>query len=76
MYRKYPEYDFQVKVIFSCDEQMTVSTSNEPNHAYRASITRAPSPVREIVINATVASLSQIQTRRAIQHQYQDVVSN
>ena len=55
---------------------MTVSTSNEHNHAYRASTTRAPSPVREIVMNAVVAGLSQIQTRRAIQHQYQGVVSN
>ena len=75
-YRKYPECDFQVKIIFSCDGGMTVSTSNEHNHAYRASTTRAPSPVREIVINAAAADLSQIQTRRAIQHQYQGVVSN
>ena len=52
---------------------MTVSTSNKHNHVYRASIIRAPLPVREIVLNA---DLSQIQTRRAIQHQYQDVVSN
>ena len=55
---------------------MTVSTSNEHNRAYRASTTRAPSPVRGIVINAAVADLSQIQTRRAIQHQYQGIVSN
>ena len=75
-YRKYPECNFQVKVIFSCDGGMTVSTSNEHNHVYRASTTRAPSPVREIVMNVVVAGLSQIQTRRAIQHQYQDVVSN
>ena len=52
---------------------MTVSTSNEHNHAYRASTTRAPSPVTEIVLNA---GLSQIQTHRAIQHQYQGVVFN
>ena len=55
---------------------MTVSASNEHNHAYRASTTSAPSPVREIVINTAVAGLSQIQTRRAIQHQYQRFVSN
>ena len=45
---------------------MTVSTFNKHNHAYHASTTRAPSPVREIIINAAVAGLSQIQTRRAL----------
>ncbi|CAF4075957.1 unnamed protein product [Rotaria sordida] len=56
--------------------EYTVSASNEYNHVYRSSTTRAPSPVREIVINAATADLSQIQTYRAIQHQYQGVVSN
>ena len=55
---------------------MTVSTFNEHNHAYHASTTRATPPVKEITINAAVAGLSQIQTCRAIQHQYQDVVSS
>ena len=40
------------------------------NHAYHVSTTRAPSPVTEIVLNAAVAGLSQIQTRRAIQYKY------
>ena len=75
-YRKYPECNLQVKVIFSCDGRMTISTSNEQNPDYHASTTRASSPIREIVMNAVVAGLSQIQTRRAIQHQYQGVVSN
>ncbi len=74
-YRKYPECDFQVKAIFSDAGGITVSTSNAHNHAHRVSTTRAPSPVREIVINAAAAGLSQIQTRRAVQHQYQGVVS-
>ncbi|CAF1532580.1 unnamed protein product [Rotaria sp. Silwood1] len=74
-YRKYPECDFQVKVIFSYDGGITVSTSNEHNHAHRASTTRAPSPVREIVINSVAAGLSYIQTHRAIEHQYEGVVS-
>jgi hypothetical protein len=73
-YRKYPECDFQVKVIFSHGE-IKVSTRNEHNHAHRASTTRAPSPVREIVINTVAAGLSCIQTRRAIEHQYEGVVS-
>ena len=55
---------------------MTVSTFNEHNHAYDASITRAPPPVRGIIINAAVAGPSQIQTRRAVQLQYQDIVSS
>ena len=62
-YRKYRQCYFQVKVIFSCDNGMTVSTFNEHNHAYHASTTRAPPTAREIIINAAVASLSQIQTR-------------
>ena len=74
-YRKYPECDFQVKAIFSDAGGITVSTSNAHNHAHRVSTTRAPSPVREIVINAAAAGLSQIQTRRAVQHRYQGVVS-
>ena len=40
-YKKYPECDFQVKVIFSCDGGIIVSTSNEHNHVHRASTTRA-----------------------------------
>ncbi|CAF3585627.1 unnamed protein product [Rotaria sp. Silwood1] len=52
-----------------------ISTSNEHNHAHRASTTRAPSPVREIVINSVAAGLSYIQTHRAIEHQYEGVVS-
>jgi hypothetical protein len=73
-YRKYPECDFQVKAIFPDAGGITVSTSNAHNHAHRVSTTRAPSPVREIIINAAAAGLSQIQTRRAVQHQYQGVV--
>ena len=54
-YRKYLQCDFQVKVIFSCDDETTVLTSNEYNHVYRASTTtRAPSPVREIVLNQSL----------------------
>ncbi|CAF1492750.1 unnamed protein product [Rotaria sp. Silwood1] len=34
-YRKYPECDFQVKVIFSHDDGVTVSTSNEHDHAHQ-----------------------------------------
>ncbi|CAF4881795.1 unnamed protein product [Rotaria sp. Silwood1] len=74
-YRKYPECDFQVKVIFSHDGGVTVSTSNEHDHAHRAATPRAPSPVREIVKNSVAAGLSCIQTRRAIEHQYQGGVS-
>ncbi|CAF0773536.1 unnamed protein product [Rotaria sordida] len=74
-YRKYPEHDFQVKVIFSYDDGITVSTSNEYHHAHRASTTRVLLPVREISINSVAASLSCIQTRRAIEHQYKGVVS-
>jgi hypothetical protein len=69
-YKKYPECDFQVKVIFSCDDGIIVSTSNEHNHVHRASTTRALSPVRKIVIDSVAAGLSCIQTRRAIEHQY------
>jgi len=71
----YPECDFQVKVIFSCDGGIIVSTSNEHNHVHRASTTRAPSPVRKIVIDSVAAGLSCIQTRRAIEHQFKGVVS-
>ncbi|CAF3581173.1 unnamed protein product [Rotaria sp. Silwood1] len=63
-YRKYPECDFQVQVIFSYDGGLTVSTSNEHNHAHRASTIRAPSPVREIVINSVAAGLSCIQLNK------------
>ncbi|CAF0893017.1 unnamed protein product [Rotaria sp. Silwood1] len=63
------------KLFFSYDGGITVSTSNEHNHAHRASTTRAPSPVREIVINSVAAGLSYIQTHRAIEHQYEGVVS-
>ncbi|CAF1550482.1 unnamed protein product, partial [Rotaria sordida] len=47
----------------------------EHDHAHRAATTRAPSPVREIVKNSVAAGLSCIQTRRAIEHQYQGGVS-
>ncbi|CAF1273625.1 unnamed protein product [Rotaria sordida] len=75
-YRKYAECDFQVKVIFSGDGGITILTSNEHNHAYRASTTRAPSLVSEIVINSVAAGLSRIQMCRATEHQYKGVVSH
>ncbi|CAF0908445.1 unnamed protein product [Adineta steineri] len=35
-YRKYPDCDFQLKVIFESDGGMTVLTCNEHNHAHHA----------------------------------------
>ncbi|CAF3680264.1 unnamed protein product [Rotaria sp. Silwood1] len=52
------------KIIFSYDGGLTVSTSNEHNHAHRVSTIRAPSPVREIVINSVAAGLSCIQPNK------------
>jgi hypothetical protein len=65
-YRKYPDCDFQVKAILNDDGEIIVSTSNAHNHDHRASTTRAPSPVREIVKNSAAAGRSQGQTRRAM----------
>ena len=75
-YRKYPKCDFQIKAL-SCNNSnaITVSTSSAHNHDQRALTTRAPSPVRRIVINAVAARLTQSQTRRAIEHEYGGQVS-
>jgi hypothetical protein len=75
-YRKYPECDYQVKVVSNYDGEITVSTSNSHNHDHRASTTRAPSPVRDIIKNAAAAGLTQSQTRRSIENQYKGVVSH
>ena len=75
-YRKYPKCEFQVKAV-SCNNtnEITISTSNAHNHDQRAPTTRAPSPVRNIVINAVAARLTQTQTCRAIENQFVDHVS-
>ncbi|CAF2541815.1 unnamed protein product [Rotaria sp. Silwood2] len=74
-YRKYPEYEFQMKVISDNYGEIMFSPSNTYNHDYRATKIRAPLPVRDIVRNAAAADLSQCQTRRGIQNQYEGIVS-
>ncbi|CAF0962143.1 unnamed protein product [Didymodactylos carnosus] len=44
-------------------------SNSEHNHDNRASSTRAPSPVRDIVKKSVAAELTQSQTRRAIQNE-------
>ena len=48
-YRKYPQCDFQVNVMFNDNGKIIVSTSGEHNHDCRAGTTRAPSSVQDIV---------------------------
>ena len=69
-YRKYPKYEFQVKAVF-CNNtnEITGSTSNIHDHDQSASTRRAPSPIRNIVINAVAARLTYTQTCRAIENQ-------
>ena len=74
-YRKYPQCDFQVNVMLNDNGEIIVSTSGEHNHDCRAETTRAPSPVRDIVRNAVAIGLTESQTRRTIQRQYEGTIS-
>ncbi|CAF2724883.1 unnamed protein product [Rotaria sp. Silwood2] len=73
--RKHPQCDFQIKVIFNDNVEIIVPTSNKHNHDHRATTTRVPLPVRDIVRHAAIVDLSQCQTRRTIQNQYEGTVS-
>ncbi|CAF0775334.1 unnamed protein product [Didymodactylos carnosus] len=68
--RKYPECNFQIRVIYYNDEKIAVSTSSERNHDNCASITRTPLPVTDIVKTSVAAGLTQSQTCRAVQNEY------
>jgi hypothetical protein len=75
-YRKHPDCDFQIKATFNSEVEIFVSTSNSHNHEHRATTTRAPSPVRHVVINAAAAGLSLTQTRRSVENQCKTRISN
>ncbi|CAF4226759.1 unnamed protein product [Rotaria sp. Silwood2] len=62
-------------LIFNDNVEIIVPTSNKHNHDHRATTTRVPLPVRDIVRHAAIVDLSQCQTRRTIQNQYEGTVS-
>jgi hypothetical protein len=75
-YRKYPKCDFQIKTILNDDGKTSIWTSNAHSHDCRCPTTRAASPIRDIVKNAAAAGLTPGQTRRAVQNQCDDRVSD
>ncbi|CAF4559125.1 unnamed protein product, partial [Didymodactylos carnosus] len=72
--RKYPECSFQVRVLFNSQNEI-VWTSNTHNHKKRADTTRAPSPVRDIVLKSVATRLTQAQVKRGVQNEYNGPVS-
>ncbi|CAF4530989.1 unnamed protein product, partial [Didymodactylos carnosus] len=68
--RKYPECDFQTRVIYYNDKKIAVSTSSEHNHDNCGSTARVQSSVRDIIKRSVAAGLTQSQTRHVVQNEW------
>ncbi|CAF0953592.1 unnamed protein product [Didymodactylos carnosus] len=68
--------NYKIRAVLSSGNETCVFSSNTHNHSIRAQTTRAPSPVREIVLKSAAAKLSQTQIRLAVANEYNGQVSS